>query len=253
MIKTIYVSRVGRNYRVSEHFTIGEFQCSDGSDMVKYSTDLVKKLEELRSYTGGSIVIVSGYRSEAKNKAVGGAKSSRHLKGDAADVTVKVNGKAINGKLLCCLCADLGFKGVALNKGSGNAVHLDMRPLGKYRGDENKGYSNNVPNGDFYKYFGISKAQVKALEAKKTAVKPTTGTAESTKKQEADVMTQSEFNKLMENYNAERNKEKVSPWAEQAWKWAKNEGITDGTSPRGLCTREQLVTMLYRFLKLIRG
>lgn len=40
-----------------------------------------------------------------------------------------------------------------------------------------------------------------------------------------------------------------SDWAKEAWIWAKDKGITDGTSPQGNITREQVVTMLWRALK----
>jgi len=39
----------------------------------------------------------------------------------------------------------------------------------------------------------------------------------------------------------------VSPWAREAWTWAFTNGITDGTRPKGAATREEIVTMLYRF------
>ena len=56
---------------------------------------------------------------------------------------------------------DYGFKGIAyIDK---YHVHLDNRLTGKYRGDERKGYSNNVPNGDFYKYFGIARYDLTRL------------------------------------------------------------------------------------------
>lgn len=42
------------------------------------------------------------------------------------------------------------------------------------------------------------------------------------------------------------SKDEVSPWAKEAWDWAKKNGITDGTNPKGAVTREMLVTMLYR-------
>ena len=38
----------------------------------------------------------------------------------------------------------------------------------------------------------------------------------------------------------------VSSWAEKAWQWGIEKGLTDGSSPQGNCTREQVVTMLYR-------
>lgn len=45
----------------------------------------------------------------------------------------------------------------------------------------------------------------------------------------------------------ELQKDQPSNWAKEAWNWGKKEGITDGTDPKGNVTREQLVTMLYRF------
>jgi N-acetylmuramoyl-L-alanine amidase len=41
-----------------------------------------------------------------------------------------------------------------------------------------------------------------------------------------------------------------STWAQDAWAWAISAGITDGTNPQGLITREQVVTMLARFSRL---
>ena len=40
-------------------------------------------------------------------------------------------------------------------------------------------------------------------------------------------------------------------WAKEAWEWAKKLGITDGTNPRGQCTREQVVEMLYRYFQQV--
>ena len=42
-----------------------------------------------------------------------------------------------------------------------------------------------------------------------------------------------------------------SSWAKEAWEWAKKEGITDGTNPQGAISREQVVTMLYRYHKQV--
>ncbi|MFA5575906.1 MAG: glycoside hydrolase family 25 protein [Tissierellaceae bacterium] len=45
------------------------------------------------------------------------------------------------------------------------------------------------------------------------------------------------------------NEDTLSDWAEEAWKWAVEKKITDGTNPKGTVTREQLVTMLHRFYR----
>ena len=43
-------------------------------------------LEPLRAFAGKPIVISSGYRCPALNRAVGGASQSQHLRGEAADL-----------------------------------------------------------------------------------------------------------------------------------------------------------------------
>lgn len=37
-----------------------------------------------------------------------------------------------------------------------------------------------------------------------------------------------------------------SKWAQDAWAWAKKEGLMDGTEPQGTVTREQLAVILHR-------
>lgn len=170
MIKTYSLAKYGRSYKLSNHFTLGEMACKDGSDTVKVSTELIDMLEKLRTYVGGTISINSGYRTSAYNKKIGGASASQHIQGTAADIIVKNhNGEIIDGRLVCCLCQTLGFKGVAwINYRS---THVDMRSSGIYRGTESKGYGNNV-GGDFYKYFGITKAQIEKLKYAEAPAQP---------------------------------------------------------------------------------
>lgn len=42
---------------------------------------------------------------------------------------------------------------------------------------------------------------------------------------------------------------KISEWAEEAWEWAKEKGITDGTAPQRVATREEIAVMMYRAMK----
>ena len=46
-------------------------------------------LQPLRDYLGEPVVINSGFRSQAVNMAVGGAKNSQHVLGEAADIRCK--------------------------------------------------------------------------------------------------------------------------------------------------------------------
>jgi N-acetylmuramoyl-L-alanine amidase len=63
-------------------------------------------------------------------------------------------------------------------------------------------------------------------------------------------MVKSELDKL-KGGAAVSDKNVPSSWAKEAWEWAIKEGITDGTNPQGAITREQVVTMLYRFFQLL--
>lgn len=244
-VQTLYANQVGRGYKISPHITLGEFQCKDGSSKVLYSTELMDKLEQLRAYVGGTISINSGYRTPAYNKSIGGASSSMHTKGYAADICVKKGGTRISGKLICCLCQTLGFKGIALIKGSGYFVHVDMRPSGTYRGDERYGYGNNV-GGDFYKYFGINKSAIEALKVKEEP------------KKEDDIVTQQQFNEMMDTYLATRARQATdAEWSKEAREWAEKSiegqalitGTDVGKEYLSFLTREQFITILYRFAK----
>ena len=46
----------------------------------------IEQLDELRRLYGSPIIITSGYRCPALNKAVGGKPNSQHVKGQAADL-----------------------------------------------------------------------------------------------------------------------------------------------------------------------
>ena len=95
---------INKQARLSEHFTLGELcktsaKTQDENIPSHVQIENLKRLcgwlEMLRSewnkrYGEGDdpIIINSGYRSEAVNKAVGGVKGSNHLTGCAADIRV---------------------------------------------------------------------------------------------------------------------------------------------------------------------
>ena len=90
--------------RLTPHFTLGELcktsaKTADGNIPSHVHIENLKRLcgwlemlrdEWNRRYGEGDdpVIINSGYRSEAVNKAVGGAKGSNHLTGCAADIRV---------------------------------------------------------------------------------------------------------------------------------------------------------------------
>ena len=58
-----------------------------------------KVLDPLREAYGAPIIVTSGYRCEKLNKAVGGAASSQHVKGEAVDIRTVSDKPEDNKKL----------------------------------------------------------------------------------------------------------------------------------------------------------
>lgn len=56
-------------------------------------------LDPLREAYGNPIIVTSGFRCKALNKAVGGASNSQHLTGEAADIRTVSDTKEDNKKL----------------------------------------------------------------------------------------------------------------------------------------------------------
>lgn len=67
--------------------------------------------------------------------------------------------------------------------------------------------------------------------------------------EEAEEVTQEQFNKMMDNYLADRNKQPVNEWAKDDVEKAKAAGITDGTMPQSFATREQVISMIARAME----
>lgn len=242
-VRTAYLSKLGRDYKISPHINLGEFASKDGADKVLYSTELLALLETLRGEVF-TVQLNSAYRTAAHNRAVGGASSSQHIYGTAADIQLKYKGEPLDARYVCCRCQSLGFAGVAYI--SSTSVHVDARPSGTYRGDERKNYRDNV-NNDFYTYFGLTKAEVDAyfaqFEPKEESI------------EEEETMTQNEFDQMMMNWLAEQAAKEPSAWSAEARKWAEENGIIVGTgagfSYESSCTREQMVQFLYRLFLLL--
>ena len=77
------------NRRLAPDFKVRELRCRDGTDTVMVDETLTVVLQCIREHFGKPVTITSGYRTAVHNAAVGGAKSSQHLLGRAADIRVQ--------------------------------------------------------------------------------------------------------------------------------------------------------------------
>lgn len=111
----------GAAIKLSENFTSTEFECKCGKcKTVKISKQLVSFLQAIRSHFGKPITINSGFRCAAHNRAVGGAKASKHTLGQAADIVVK----DVEPKEVAKFAESIGIKGIGLYD---SFVHIDTR------------------------------------------------------------------------------------------------------------------------------
>lgn len=104
---------------LSAHFSRVEFDCKDGTH-AHPSQALILALEKLRAIIGKPIPIVSGYRTPEYNARVGGAKQSRHMYNDAADISRFL-------RVTVAQAIQAGFTGIG-KRDDGIVVHVDMRP-----------------------------------------------------------------------------------------------------------------------------
>ena len=111
-------------------FKVREFRCRDGSDTIMIDQTLVVLLQAIREHFNKPITITSGYRTAAHNAAVGGAKSSQHLLGKAADIQVAdttVEAVAAYAESLMPDWGGVGRYPVKAGRAKG-WVHVDTRP-----------------------------------------------------------------------------------------------------------------------------
>jgi hypothetical protein len=120
--------------KLSAYFSAGEFRCKDEIDAPSpwpVATDLVALLQAMRDRLGKAITITSGYRTPEHNIKVGGAISSKHLIGAAADIKVK----GVAPRELAWLAWSLGCRRIGV---SGTFCHVDVAPgeaIWVYSGD----------------------------------------------------------------------------------------------------------------------
>jgi uncharacterized protein YcbK (DUF882 family) len=117
---------------MTKNFKLKEFECKCGCDMpLEVYENIIKlasQLQFLRDYTGRPITINSAYRCPEHNAKVGGSKTSQHLLGKAADITIQ----SLKPAEVYALIEELIDMGHMLQGGLGlyeekGFVHYDIR------------------------------------------------------------------------------------------------------------------------------
>ena len=103
-----------------KYFKPEEMACR-GTGQLQMDSRLLDNLDILRSRFNSPLTVLSAYRSAYHNSCVGGAVRSRHLFGDACDISIRNKDKFLLEKL----ALDLGFTGLGYYN---TFLHIDRRP-----------------------------------------------------------------------------------------------------------------------------
>ena len=116
-----------KKVKLSANFNSNEFACKGKGCCSATLIDekLVSFLQKIRTYFGKAVTINSAYRCAKHNKAVGGASSSNHTKGMAADIVVE----GVKPSEVAKYAESIGVLGIGLYETAkdGYFVHVDTR------------------------------------------------------------------------------------------------------------------------------
>lgn len=139
--------------KLTENFSLEEFLASETATLHKIPNTpndavvvnlkrLANYLQRIRNCYGKPIRINSGYRCKALNSVVGGAKSSQHVSGEAADITT---GSKSENKRLFEIIRKIGGFDQMIDEKDYQWIHLSYR-AGRLRGEVLR-----LTNGKYYK------------------------------------------------------------------------------------------------------
>lgn len=121
--------------KITPNFTVAEFACKDGTPYPTGRIDTHLRplcegvIQPVRDRVGLPLPILSGFRTEAYNRSIGGARLSRHVQGDAADLRPPRGWTSARLHALILKMYNAGelplLGGLGLYPGF---VHVDVRP-----------------------------------------------------------------------------------------------------------------------------
>lgn len=110
---------------IAVYFKPEEF-ASKGNGRINIKSDLVNRLDAVRTEFGQPIKITSGYRDPAHNRRVRGSKNSQHMHGTAVDINMAGMNTKTRYRLMVLLVQN-GFTSFGSYDRSPNMLHADLR------------------------------------------------------------------------------------------------------------------------------
>lgn len=104
------------------NFSPAEIACR-GSGQLKLVPEALDRLQALRDRLGKPLILRSAYRSPEHNRAVGGAKASKHMAGTAFDIAMSNH----DPSAFEAAAREVGFLGFGFYPRSG-FMHIDLGP-----------------------------------------------------------------------------------------------------------------------------
>lgn len=111
--------------QLSKHFSVQEMNCNCGCGYVP-PKEFMDKLEQLREAWSKPLTITSAARCRTYNAKVGGVPDSKHVLGQAVDVSLSNTERWA----LVKLAMELGWGGIGI---ANSFIHLDIRPVSEAR------------------------------------------------------------------------------------------------------------------------
>ena len=105
-----------------KNFSPAEIACR-GTGSIRVHEEALDKLQALRDRLGKPLIVRSAYRSQAHNRAVGGAPRSKHMDGTAFDIAM-ANHDPVAFE---AAARSVGFRGFGFYPRSG-FIHVDLGP-----------------------------------------------------------------------------------------------------------------------------
>ena len=121
--------------QLTPNFALSELRCRCGCALPPGAQESLRRvalaLEELRAEIGVPLQVISGHRCAARNRAIGGARASMHLRAVAVDIQAEgYTGRALRSVAECLIKAGrMPDGGLGVYSDRPRTLHYDQRGM----------------------------------------------------------------------------------------------------------------------------